>query len=141
MGEPFSFSVSHLKRKMATHLSNGSDFTGAASPRAGRGSETLAFCPNLGKFRTGPSAARVRRDHLSISLLAHFARVETEAWVSMLPNDERTCFLPPLSLLSLFPKVKEDYNQRIKDTCTFSPSSVTDETSISGQQQRTRARV
>lgn len=141
VGEPFSFSVSHLKRKMATQVSKDSDFTGAASPRVGRGSETLAFCPDLGKFHTRPSAGQFLRDHLSISLLAHFARVETEAWASILPNDELNRFPLPLSLLSFLPKVKGDYNQRIEDTCTLSHSSVIDEASISGQHQRTRAHV
>ena len=66
-------------------------------------------------------------------LLTHLTGVETEAWMSMLPNVELSSSLPSLFSLPPHPKVKGDYSH--------SKTSVTKDISTSGQQQKTRASV
>lgn len=100
----------------------------------GEGHRDAASCPSTGEVHTQPSAGSVLRDHLISFLLTHFTGVETEAWVSMLPNEELSSSLPP-PFSPPHPEVKGDYSH------SKTQSSVTKEVSTSGWQQKTRAPV
>ena len=102
----------------------------------GKGHRDAASCPSTGEVHTQPSleVGSVLRDHLISFLLTHFTGVETEAWVSMLPNDELSSPLP-LPFSPPHPKVKGGYNH------SKTQSPVTKEVSTSGWQQKTRGPV
>lgn len=68
-------------------------------------------------------------------LLTHFTGVETEAWMSVLPNVELSSSLPSLFSPPPHPKVKGDHSH------PKTQASVTKDISTSGQQQRRRACV
>lgn len=68
-------------------------------------------------------------------LLTHFTGVETEAWMSVLPNVELSSSLPSLFSPPPHPRVKGDHSH------SKTQASVTKDISTSGQQQRRRAGV
>lgn len=95
----------------------------------GKGTERPASCPSAGKVHTLPQLGGIS------FLLTHFTGVETEAWMSMLPNVELSSSLPSLFSPPPHPKVKGDYSH--SQTQAF----VTKDISTSGQQQKTRVSV
>ena len=100
---------------------------GSYRPLTGRAQRHLSPASALGRFT--PS---VQLEGVSF-LLTHLTGLETEAWMSMLPNVELSSSLPSLFSLPPHPKVKGDYSH--------SKTSVTKDISTSGQQQKTRASV
>lgn len=102
---------------------------GSYRPLTGRAQRLLSPASALG--RSTPST---QLEGVSF-LLTHFADVETEAWMSVLPNVELCSSLPFLFSPPPHPKVKGDYSH------SKTQASVTKDISTSGQQQKTRGSV